>query len=136
MKVLTSSPWIRRLPIVLCTVALIGSLTGILSCSLATSDDTPDLHCTSPENYAAQTPSETLGPSGDLRPIFPVTFTPVATTYLPLVSRAGGTDKWALWTGPTQLRGANIYQRRVYPELDGPDFYGPGPVGPPYTNGR
>jgi len=42
-------------------------------------------------------------------------------------------DKWALWQGSTQLRGANIYQRRVYPELDGPTFMGPGPVGPPYT---
>jgi cysteinyl-tRNA synthetase len=31
------------------------------------------------------------------------------------------------------LRGANIYQRRVYPELDGPEFMGPGPLGPPYT---
>ena len=45
----------------------------------------------------------------------------------------GEVDKWALWTGNTQLRGANIYQRRVYSELDGPDFMGPGPVGPPYT---
>lgn len=43
------------------------------------------------------------------------------------------TDKWSLWTGGTQLRGANIYQRRVYPELDGPDFMGPGSVGPPHT---
>jgi len=42
-------------------------------------------------------------------------------------------DKWALWTGGTHLRGANIYQRRVYPELDGPNFMGPGPVGPPHT---
>jgi len=42
-------------------------------------------------------------------------------------------DKWALWTGGTKLRGANIYQRRVYPELDGTEFMGPGPVGPPYT---
>ncbi|MBI3950693.1 MAG: cellulase family glycosylhydrolase [Acidobacteria bacterium] len=57
-------------------------------------------------------------------------------TSLPVVW--GGTnaiqpDKWALWVGGTQLRGANIYQRRVYPELDGPDFLGPGPLGPPYT---
>ncbi len=43
------------------------------------------------------------------------------------------TDKWALWSSGTQLRGANIYQRRVYPELDGPTFMGPGPVGPPYS---
>ncbi len=43
------------------------------------------------------------------------------------------TNKWALWTTGTKLRGANIYQRRVYPELDGDEFMGPGPVGPPYT---
>jgi len=42
-------------------------------------------------------------------------------------------DKWVLWTNGTQLRGANIYQRRVYPKLDGPGFMGPGPVGPPYV---
>lgn len=30
--------------------------------------------------------------------------------------------KWSLWTGQTQLRGANIYQRRVYTALDGPTF--------------
>ena len=41
--------------------------------------------------------------------------------------------KWALWVNGPHLRGANIYQRRVYPELDGPDFMGPGPVGPPFT---
>jgi hypothetical protein len=43
------------------------------------------------------------------------------------------TSRWALWTGGTHLRGANLYQRRVYPELDGMQFLGPGPVGPPYT---
>ncbi|MCK4433806.1 MAG: cellulase family glycosylhydrolase, partial [Methanomicrobia archaeon] len=41
-------------------------------------------------------------------------------------------DLWNLKSGP-HLRGANIYQRRVYPELDGPDFMGHNPVGPPYT---
>lgn len=44
-------------------------------------------------------------------------------------------DKMELWdmkTGP-HLRGANLWQRRVWPELDGPDFMGPGPVGPPFT---
>jgi aryl-phospho-beta-D-glucosidase BglC (GH1 family) len=61
-----------------------------------------------------------------------LTFTPVATTYLPLVTRNSGFDKWALWTGSTQLRGANIYQRRVYPDLDD-GMLGYGPVGPPYT---
>ncbi|MBU1692690.1 MAG: glycoside hydrolase family 5 protein [Verrucomicrobia bacterium] len=44
-----------------------------------------------------------------------------------------GVDKWALWTNGTRLRGANVYQRRVYPDLDGEEFYGPGPLGPPHT---
>jgi aryl-phospho-beta-D-glucosidase BglC (GH1 family) len=44
-----------------------------------------------------------------------------------------GSDPWELWAGGTRLRGANIYQRHVYPELDGLDFMGPGPLGPPYT---
>jgi hypothetical protein len=41
-------------------------------------------------------------------------------------------DKWALWVDGPHLRGANIMQRRVYPDLDGPTFFGPGPYGPPY----
>jgi cysteinyl-tRNA synthetase len=44
-----------------------------------------------------------------------------------------GFDKWSLWIDGPHLRGANIYQRRVYPELDGADFMGSGPVGPPFT---
>ena len=44
-----------------------------------------------------------------------------------------GTKKWALWTGGTSLRGANIWQRVVVPELDGQEFLGDGHVGPPYT---
>ena len=46
---------------------------------------------------------------------------------------ASATDKCTLWSEGTKLRGANIYQRRVYPELDGTEFLGPGPLGPPYT---
>lgn len=42
-------------------------------------------------------------------------------------------DAWTLWMSGTQLRGANIYQRRVYPELDGLEFLGAGAVGPPYV---
>ena len=55
--------------------------------------------------------------------------------WLPSPSCPPTTDKMALWnlTGGPQLRGANIYQRRVYPELDGLTFMGPGAVGPPYT---
>jgi hypothetical protein len=42
-------------------------------------------------------------------------------------------DKWSLWANGAQLRGANIYQRRIHPEFDGTEFLGPGPFGPPYT---
>ena len=42
-------------------------------------------------------------------------------------------DKWSLWQGGTRLRGANIYQRRVYTDLDGTSFMGSGPVGPRYS---
>ncbi len=41
-------------------------------------------------------------------------------------------DKWSLWINGPHLRGANITQRRVY-EVDGPTFFGPGPLGPPVT---
>ncbi len=41
--------------------------------------------------------------------------------------------RWDLWSTGAKLRGADIYQRRVYPQLDGTDSLGPGPVGPPYT---
>ena len=44
-----------------------------------------------------------------------------------------GFDKFALWTGETQLRGANIWQRIVVPEIDGEDFLGNGHIGPPYV---
>jgi hypothetical protein len=46
---------------------------------------------------------------------------------------ASASGKWALWTNGAQLRGANIYQRRVYPAIDDLDVIGPGPVGPVYT---
>jgi hypothetical protein len=36
-----------------------------------------------------------------------------------------------LWSGGTQLRGANLWQRIVVPDLDGPEFLGDGTVGPP-----
>ncbi len=40
-------------------------------------------------------------------------------------------DNWKLWTGGTKLRGANVWQKRIEPNLDG-DGFGPGKVGPPY----
>lgn len=46
-----------------------------------------------------------------------------------------GYNKMALWnlkSGP-HLRGANIIQRRRYPQIDGPTFLGSGPMGAPFT---
>jgi cysteinyl-tRNA synthetase len=42
-------------------------------------------------------------------------------------------DKYDLWVNGPHLRGANIWQAVVIPDLDGLEFKGPGPVGPPYT---
>ena len=42
-------------------------------------------------------------------------------------------DKWSLWMGGTQLRGANIWQRIVVSKYDGNEFLGDGYIGPPYT---
>ena len=79
-----------------------------------------------------------VGPSAGGGEISTATPSPTAievtpTTAPPRPPATTSGDKWALWAGGTHLRGANIYQRRVYPELDGPEFMGPGPVGPPYT---
>ena len=49
------------------------------------------------------------------------------------VANAGDFDKFLLWNNGTQLRGANIWQRIVVPELDGDEFLGSGHVGPPYS---
>jgi hypothetical protein len=40
-------------------------------------------------------------------------------------------DEWSLWSNGAQLRGANLWQRIVVPELDGPEFLGDGYIGPP-----
>ena len=80
-----------------------------------------------PTPAPAAPPTDTLVPSkveGETEGLVPPTAPP---PYPGLVI-----DKWALWADGPHLRGANIYQRRVYLELDGPEFMGPGPVGPPY----
>ncbi len=51
----------------------------------------------------------------------------------PPPSMGASFDKWSLWSEGAQLRGANIWQRIVVPELDGPEFLGSDHVGPPYT---
>lgn len=48
-------------------------------------------------------------------------------------SGGASTGKYELWSNGLNLRGANLYQRRVYPDVDGDTFIGPGPFGPPQT---
>jgi len=120
--------WNRWSRVALSIVVVVGAIVGVLLCALVLSRQEET-------GFFGKNPVSPTGFSSTLRHTSALTFTPVATTYLPLVSNGAGVNKWALWTGPTQLRGANVYQRRVYPELDGPTFMGPGPVGPPYTQG-
>ena len=133
MKEQRAQSWAERVPILLTAVALAAAITGACLYHLTPPGHAAGTQPALPESQAVQAVSEEATLTGGLHSTVALTFTPVATIYLPLVSNAGGVDKWALWTGSTQLRGANIFQRRVYLELDGPDFYGPGPVGPPYT---
>jgi hypothetical protein len=85
-----------------------------------------------PENVAptaSLSPAKPRLPSTE-RPNYPEGVTPTTS---PPPSSMPASDKWSLWMNATELRGANVYQRRVFPELDGTEFYGPGPFGPPYT---
>lgn len=63
--------------------------------------------------------------------------TPVASRVESATPRTSATEvvnfnKWDLWSNGTQLRGINIWQATVIPELDGLEFKGEGRVGPPY----
>ncbi len=100
---------------------------AIFICSL-TPTGTPGSPSDSPPPSLPAPPrntSPTLSPPTDSPPA-------ASTPTPPRPSRSAGLDKWDLWANGTQLRGANLYQRRVYPELDN-GFFGPGPAGPPVT---
>lgn len=58
----------------------------------------------------------------------------LATTAHPANGQFNPTyDKYILWTGGTQLRGIDTWQRVVVPTVDGDEFLGAAHVGPPYT---
>jgi len=71
-------------------------------------------------------PTDTPVPSKAEGPVPPTT-TATPSHVGPMI------DRWALWVEDPRLRGANIWQRVVVPDLDGPEFLGSGHVGPPYT---
>ncbi|MDD2921181.1 MAG: cellulase family glycosylhydrolase [Anaerolineales bacterium] len=83
----------------------------LLSCTLLSTGSKP----------ATDTPPASQPPDAPATPL-PLTETPASTL-----------DKWSLWNNGTQLRGANIWQRIVVPDLDGNEFLGDGYIGPPYT---
>lgn len=105
----------------------------VISCDLA-SGVSEELIPAGPESSptlipatAMPLPQLTLPPEATLPPA------EVLESPIPRLTQPPEFDKWSLWVGETQLRGANIYQRRVFMEIDGPEFIGPGPFGPPYN---
>jgi Cellulase (glycosyl hydrolase family 5) len=55
----------------------------------------------------------------------------------PVLGAQAGPTRLQLWDNTTgvRLRGAVIAQRRVYPDIDGPEFLGSGAVGAPVSDG-
>lgn len=87
--------------------------------------------------YETPSPESTLEPQPTTPPSTESTSTPSPTSTLnptpqPIPEPFDKMTLWDMSTGP-HLRGANLWQRRVYPELDGPTFMGSQPVGPPTT---
>ena len=118
---------------------LLPLLVTLLACTLSAPAD--DSATTTPAmaglpTLVASTPVEPDSPP----PTSTATASPTATSKPAAATQPQPTpppqtsnyDKFALWTDGPHLRGVNIYQRRVYPELDGNSF-GPGPVGPPFA---
>jgi len=95
---------------------LVGLGASLLACAFLQSESTP-------------VPPQPLSvPPTALSPAPLPTASPQA-----VMENPSGAGKWDLWANGAQLRGANVYQRRVFAELDGEEFMGPGPFGPPYT---
>ena len=96
----------------------------VVACNLPVDfgeDENGDWESSSPAGSESETITSTS--AGDQ----PDTDTPVQ-----MPDYAAG-DKWSLWVDGPHLRGANIWQAIVIPDLDGLEFKGAGPVGPPYT---
>ena len=102
---------LRRLIATLAVAALVGSCTG--NDPTSGGSQPPPLTTVTPTPITAPLPSD-------------VSTSPV--------DAAAVLTKWDLWSsGSTLLRGANIWQSVVIPDLDGATFKGSGRVGPPYT---
>lgn len=78
----------------------------------------------------------------DMRDSNPASYTPVVTPRIrtsqdqisnptPQDDSSSTLEKWDLWVGAAQLRGANIWQRIVIPDLDGAEFLGSDYIGSP-----
>jgi hypothetical protein len=131
LKIHTYKPYLyteqRRKEIMKSRVATVVIIVLVAACL-----DTPSEEPASQSEHPGESslpPASTPSPSLSVPP----SSSPPSQTPTPSpVPSFDKMDLWNLKTGP-HLRGANIWQRRVYPELDGPEFMGPGPVGPPAT---
>ena len=115
--------------------ALVLVVALILAACVPVSEVGEQAASTEPENIPTLAPVTATLPPQPTQPSEP-TLPPTQTLESPTLLSTEAPqsfDKWSLWSGETQLRGANIYQRRVIPDLDGTEFIGPGPFGPPYT---
>ena len=92
-------------------------------------DVTPPTTVPETSTPAPETPPPTTAPPTSPPETEPPTETPPPTEP---PEPADKMDLWDMETGP-HLRGANIWQRRVYLELDGPEFMGTDYIGPPST---
>ena len=118
----------KRIIVVLCFVLPF----LMMSCQSSTNDaggvetsfSMPDLSILPPEQSAFLLASTAAGS---------VPF-PGSESLLPVSESDGkSSDKFSLWVNGTHLRGANIWQAVVIPDLDGLEFKGSGPYGPPFT---
>jgi hypothetical protein len=103
----------------------------ILGCKLSSSAEFAALQHLDSKSGISSAP---LAPSPPENAVSPTPSRTTSTENIPVnESRPTTMTKFSLWVDGPHLRGANFYQRRVYPELDNPDNMGSGPVGPPFT---
>ena len=122
------SSFLRFLPIVLISLACSLSPESGAPTSTAVAPPTINSPATQPSPTGTSLPTATP-------PTLEATITADATTAANIPDSGDGqplVSKFSLWQDGPKLRGANIYQRRIYPELDF-DTFGNGMVGTPFT---
>jgi len=89
VKNLMTQWWPRRVPLLLCTIVLAGAITGTCLSYLTPPGHAAGTQPAQPESRGVQIASKAPAFTGDLYATAPLTFTAVATTYLPIVLNGG-----------------------------------------------